>query len=215
MGDRGLSVLGGVSLPAVVVAVSLLTGCSPSVPSGEETSAAVSPAPPPPAGRDVAVAPATAPPVVAQIPPTEMRIDAIEAVLPITPVGAKDDGSMDIPTRPSEAGWYRFGPTPGAPEGSAVVAAHVDSRVYGVGPLGRLRDLPVGSVIDVTDAAGVLHAFEVTSVTYIPRAELPVAQYFARTGERMLVIITCGGSFDEATRSYSDNVVAVARPLDA
>ena len=41
MGDRGLSVLGGVSLPAVVVAVSLLTGCSPSVPSGEETSAAV------------------------------------------------------------------------------------------------------------------------------------------------------------------------------
>ncbi|WP_292834867.1 class F sortase [Microbacterium sp.] len=213
MSGRGL--LGGSSIPAVVVAVSLLTGCSPATPSGVGPSAAVTPSPRPTAVLDVPVAPATAPPIVAPVEPVELRIDAIDAVLPVEPVGVKSDGSMDIPTLPSEAGWYRYGPTPGAPEGSSVLAAHVDSRVYGVGPLGRLRELPLGSIVQVADAEGVARSFEVISVTYIPRAELPVSDFFSRTGERKLVIITCGGSFDEATRTYSDNVVAVARPLDA
>ncbi len=212
---RGHILRSGAPLSAIVVAASLFTACSPSVPTGGETSAAVTPSPRPTAVRDVPVAPATAPPVVAPIPPVQLRIDAIDAVLPIEPVGVKDDGSMDIPVLPAEAGWYRFGPAPGDAAGSAVVAAHVDSRAYGVGPLGRLRDLPIGSRVEVTGSDGALHTFEVASVTYIPRAELPVADYFSRTGEPMLVIITCGGSFDEATRSYSDNVVAIAHPSDA
>lgn len=212
VGDRGRAAPACVA--AVVVAAVLFSACTPAVPSGVATSAAVVPSPRPTAVRAVPVAPATPAAPLEQVAPVEMRIAEIGAVLPVTPVGVKDDGSMDIPKLPSEAGWYRFGPTPGAAEGTAVVAAHVDSRVYGVGPLGRLRELPVGSVVEVSDSAGVSRTFEVTSVTYIPRAELPVTDFFARTGEPRLVIITCGGSFDEATRSYSDNVVAIARPLN-
>lgn len=205
----------GAPLAALALTASLLTACSASGPSGVQTSAAVTPSPRPTAVVDVPVTRATPPPAAAAVPPVEMRIDAIGAVLPIMPVGVQDDGSMEIPKLPSEAGWYRFGPVPGAAAGSAVIAAHVDSHVYGIGPLARLRELPVGSIVQVTDAAGAQSAFEVTSVTYIPRAELPVDQFFSRTGDPQLVIITCGGSFDAATRSYSDNVVAVARPADA
>ena len=214
---RGTSVT--VAVCAVVTA-SLLTACSPSAPGdgmaeGERAmpAATASAAPAPTAVVDVPVTKATPPPVTAPDPePVRLAIPAIDATLPVESVGVQRDGSMEIPEDPAVAGWYRYGPVPGAPEGSAVVAAHVDSRVLGLGPLARLRELDRGDEITVRDAEGDTSTFVVDTVDYIPRAKLPVDEFFARTGEPALVIITCGGSFDEATRSYSDNVVAVAHP---
>lgn len=199
-----------------VVTASLLSACSPSTPIVGERAPAVTRTPdvvPPTAVVEVPVTRATPPPPsVPVIAPTELRIPAIEAVLPVRPTGVQEDGSMEIPEHPAEAGWYRYGPVPGAPRGSAVIAAHVDDRVFGIGPLARLRDLDEGAEVQVEDQSGATTVFVVESVEYIPRASLPVDRFFARDGEPELVIITCGGSFDEATRSYSDNVVAIARP---
>ncbi|CAI9386498.1 hypothetical protein MICABA_00430 [Microbacterium sp. T2.11-28] len=212
---RGTSVAAAVW---AVVTASLLTACSPSAPGdgmaeGERATPPATAAPAPTAVVDVPVTKATPPPVAAPDPePVRIAIPAIDATLPVDPVGVQRDGSMEIPENPAVAGWYRYGPVPGAPEGSAVVAAHVDSRVRGIGPLARLRELEAGDEITVRDAEGETSRFVVATVDYIPRAKLPVDEFFARTGEPALVIITCGGSFDEATRSYSDNVVAVAHP---
>lgn len=203
----------------VAVFVSLLTACSPSAPvgdgpaEGESAAPAATSAAPPTPLVDVPVTKATPPPVAERDPePVRIDIPAIDASLPVRPVGVQEDGSMEIPRDPAVAGWYRYGPAPGAARGSAVLAAHVDSRILGIGPLARLRDLRPGDRIRVRDAAGEAATFVVASVDYIPRATLPVDRYFAREGEPTLVIITCGGSFDEATRTYSDNVVAVAHP---
>lgn len=215
MNRRGTS---GTIAVGVVVTVSLLTACSPAAPTVGEQAAggtgvpqAVATERPTPA-VDVPVAQATLAPVDASARPVELRIPAIDADLRVKPVGVQDDGSMEIPENPAVAGWYRYGPTPGADEGSAVIAAHVDSRVLGIGPLAQLRDLDEGAKVQVRDEDGETTDFTVVSVRYIPRAELPVEDLFSRSGESSLVIITCGGSFDEATRTYSDNVVAVARP---
>ncbi|CAN7314533.1 class F sortase [Microbacterium sp. LjRoot45] len=215
MNRRGTS--GAIAI-GVVVIVSLLTACSPAAPTAGEQAVggagvpqAVATERPTPA-VDVPVAQATLAPVDASARPVELRIPAIDADLRVKPVGVQDDGSMEIPENPAVAGWYRYGPTPGADEGSAVIAAHVDSRVLGIGPLAQLRDLDEGAKVQVRDEDGETTDFTVVSVRYIPRAELPVEDLFSRSGESSLVIITCGGSFDEATRTYSDNVVAVARP---
>lgn len=117
---------------------------------------------------------------------------------------------MEIPADPAIAGWYRFGSAPSTGEGATVLAAHVDSRIYGLGPLSALRDAQAGWTISVTAEDGTASSYVVESVTYIPRAQLPVDQLFSRTGPASLVLITCGGTFDEQRRSYSDNVVLVA-----
>ena len=44
------------------------------------------------------------------------------------------------------------------------------------------------------------------------KASLPAADVFARDVEPRLVLVTCGGAFDPATRHYADNVVAYAVP---
>ena len=152
-----------------------------------------------------------APPQPDAAPPTTLVIPSLDVEMPVSAVGVQNDGSMEIPQKPSQAGWYRYGAAPADTAGTTVLAAHVDSRVYGIGPLARLREADEGETVTVTDADGTRHRYQIESVTYIPRAELPVGDLFDRAGEPKLAIITCGGSFDEQSRTYSDNVVLIAR----
>ncbi len=202
---------------AAVLAVALtLAACSPpdaegGVPAPSSAAARPEKAAPTPA-LQVPVAPATPRPVQAPSAAPEVLASADLGIdMPVVPVGVQDDGSMEIPVDPAVAGWYRYGPAPADADGTTVLAAHVDSRVYGIGPLSVLRDAQPGQTLQMTDADGTVTSYTVESVTYIPRAELPVDQLFDRDGPRSLVVITCGGEFDEQTRTYSDNVVLVAR----
>lgn len=207
----------------LVIAVSLsammLAACAPVSEAGPPPSEAgpgatgtVSPTPAPPSPQvSVPVAPAT-PRAAADSPaPERLTIRSLGVDMPVEPVGVADSGEMQIPERPTTAGWYRFGSAPADGQGTTVVAAHVDDREYGIGPLAALRDVRVGDVVTVTDADGTVTEYVTESVTYIPRAELPVDRLFTREGRRTLAVITCGGDFDQQTRTYSDNVVLIAR----
>ncbi|MFI8631753.1 sortase domain-bontaining protein [Microbacterium sp. NPDC077663] len=208
------------SIIAVALTALTLAACAPvseagSPPASDTGSGAtgtVSPRPPAPTpGVSVPVAPAT-PQAVERAPaPERLAISSLDVDMPVQAVGVQDTGEMEIPERPSIAGWYRFGKAPGDAEGTTVIAAHVDDREYGVGPLAKLREATPGDEIAVTDADGTVTTYVTESVTYIPRAELPVHELFTREGPRTLAVITCGGDFDQQTRTYSDNVVLIAR----
>lgn len=208
-------------VPPLLVAVLLLalTGCSlaPDAPaagaSSSPTPVAPAPTPAPTAVIDVPRTSSAVSPVVEPIAPVRVQVPAASIDMPIAPVGIQDGGFMELPPQPSIAGWYRFGAYPAAGAGNTVLAAHVDSRIYGIGPLSNLRNLGAGTEVQVESADGRMSRYAVESVTYYPRSELPAEQLFVRDGAPALVLITCGGSFDAATRSYSDNVVAIARPI--
>lgn len=118
---------------------------------------------------------------------------------------------MALPEPVDELGWYRFGPAPGASAGSAVLAGHVDSVRYGKGPLAALRNAAEGDEVVVGRADGSALRYQVRSVEIIDRQALPVDQLFAREGEAVLRILTCGGPYSPAT-GYRDNVVVTAVP---
>jgi sortase (surface protein transpeptidase) len=137
---------------------------------------------------------------------------SIDVDVPVVPVGVEQGGFMELPENPATAGWYRFGADPTSPDGNTVISAHVDAPEYPIGPFSRLRDLVPGETVEVTDTSGTVHQYTVGSVTYYPKADLPVDELFARAGTRSLVLITCGGDFDSTTGRYADNVVAIAAP---
>lgn len=162
-----------------------------------------------------AMSSAPAPPVV---PNHERGADPVGIGLPsqdvaaaVVPVGVEPDGSLEIPESPAVLGWWEGGARPGASEGTAVLAGHVDSRAYGPGALFRLAELEVGAPVSVTTADGV-RAYEVRAVRSHLKDDLP-AEVFARTGEPRLVLISCGGGFDDG--HYTHNIVAYAVPVDA
>lgn len=221
----GWALFGGPNLATSIVAVGASTPAidsasteptppspEPSVPASPEPSAAAN-APKPrralptwsahPAGPDATK--------VDRAEPTGLSIPRLSLRVPVVPTTIESNGQMALPDRPSEIGWYAYGPTPGAEEGSAVLAGHVDSRRYGIGPLVKLQRLERGDSVVVTSARGKT-TFSVVSVERISKRALPVRDLFRRTGSPELRIVTCGGPYDRKSGGYRDNVIVTARP---
>jgi LPXTG-site transpeptidase (sortase) family protein len=144
--------------------------------------------------------------------PVGLIVESLDiASAPIVEVGVESNGEMEIPGA-TEIGWYRFGPTPGE-SGSAVLAAHIAFNGRD-GVFRDLEDLEVGAVVEVLYDDGSSKRFRVTETTQYAKDELPVDRVFSKDGAPELTLITCGGDFNRSLRSYSDNVVAYAEPID-
>jgi sortase (surface protein transpeptidase) len=144
------------------------------------------------------------------VAPVRLGIPALGVNAPIIPVGVEPKGSMEVPEDVSTAGWYRFGPLPGS-RGSAMLIGHVDSRIQGPGVFFGLSKIRLGERVGVQLTGGSTQVFVVVARRFIAKDELP-QDLFAREGPPRLTLVTCGGGFEERTRSYSHNVVVYAVP---
>lgn len=146
--------------------------------------------------------------------PTRLAVPAISVDAPVVPVGLEDDGSMEIPHDISTIGWYELGVMPGE-TGTAVLSGHVDSREQGRGAFWDLRTLDVDDIVTVDHEDGTTSEWRVTGRTVYAKDELPIVDIFTRFGDTRLVLITCGGAFDNSTRHYEDNVVVYTEPVES
>jgi LPXTG-site transpeptidase (sortase) family protein len=144
-------------------------------------------------------------------PPRMLAIPRLDLKIPITAVTVDDTGAMAVPSRPTEIGWYAYGPRPGSARGSAVLGGHVDSREYGVGPLVALKQLRRGDDIVITTKTGT-ERFRVSNVRLIGKRDLDLRDVFTREGKPLLRILTCGGTY-RRSGGYQANVVVTARPV--
>ncbi|WP_328298521.1 class F sortase [Streptomyces sp. NBC_00435] len=142
-------------------------------------------------------------------PPTRIRIPSIRVDAPLTGLGLRADGSLEVPppARRDLAGWYRDGTTPGA-TGTAVVAGHVDDAT---GPavfyhLGALRR---GALIEIARADGRTAVFTVHAVEVYDARAFPDSRVYGPSPRAELRVITCGGGFSQRT-GYKGNVVVFA-----
>ncbi len=129
--------------------------------------------------------------------------------IPVERVGLSH-GEIVVP-RPDRAGWFEAGARPGEP-GRAVIIGHVDT-LYGPGAFAPLRWLREGSRVTVLDARGLPHRYVIFSRIQVPKPQFPAQAVYGPSRQPELVLVTCGGSFDRGTGSYSDSVVLHARPL--
>jgi Sortase domain len=164
-----------------------------------------------PAASAYTVAPA-APDPQAPAPPVRIRAADVGVDAPVVDTGVDEQGGMAVPHDIRTIGWYRFGVGPGATTGSAVLAGHVDDRLQGRGAFYRLRDLAVGSPVEVILADGTVVRYRVSAVEHVAKTALPAGEVFARDGPPRLALVTCGGAFDRAAGGYTDNVVVTAAP---
>jgi sortase (surface protein transpeptidase) len=138
-------------------------------------------------------------------PPSHLAIPRLGVSVALGTLGTNPDGTVEVPSTADQAGWFRLGPFPGQ-VGSAVVLGHVDSW-QGPGVFFGLRTLVPGDRIEVTLASGVVAEFSVTAVATYVKEAFPAREVYGSHGVSALQLVTCGGAFDEATRSYLSNVV--------
>jgi sortase (surface protein transpeptidase) len=160
-----------------------------------------------PSGRTVA--PVSLSAVQPTPKPVWLTIPAIGVKAPIINLGLNRNGTLQVPSTTTVAGWYTGSPRPGA-TGSAVIAGHVDSRT-GPGIFYWLRKMRPGQRIYVRRADGTLAVFTVTAVRIYTKSKFPTAMVYGPVPDAELRLITCGGTFDYARGSYLSNVVVYAR----
>jgi len=124
-------------------------------------------------------------------------------------VGVQANGELEIPGA-SEIGWYRWNPSPGR-AGSAVLAAHIAYNGAD-GVFRHLDDVDVGALVTIGYDDGSVREFKITEKSQYGKDELPFDRVFAKDGDPVVTLITCGGTFNRTLRSYDDNVVAYAVP---
>ena len=182
--------------------------------SGDTTAVARPPQASPSADstvRDVVDAPRPPTPVVTEKsgPPRRVRIDRIGVSSEVIDLGLQEDGTVQVPDRPEQVGWFSLGPTPGS-VGSAVLLGHVDS-VDGPAVFARLGELRRGDRVTVDLQGGRTEVFEVRTVTSYLNRDFPADEVYADQGGRFLNLVTCGGEYDPDRGGYQSNVVVRTR----
>lgn len=142
-----------------------------------------------------------APPVAIEIPRLDVRSALVELDLHV-------NHRLEVPEDPQVAGWFIRGARPGE-NGPAVIAGHIDSY-RGPGIFWRLAELTAGDSIVIRRADGTDAKFIVDRVERWPKEDFPTEQVYRSHEGATLRLITCGGTFDTATRSYRDNVIVFA-----
>jgi hypothetical protein len=75
----------------------------------------------------------------------------------------------------------------------------------------RLRSLHAGDRVEVDLAGGAVARFAVRRVASYPKVAFPGRAVYGSHGDRALQLVTCGGEFDRAARSYLSNIVVYTR----
>jgi len=202
-----------------VVGVRLLDGIrlGRSADTGDVPIAASTTDPPTrPESGDRSNSPAATPRPPARTPPppgvpVKLALPSERVSAPVIPAGTRPDGQLRLPRSPSVVGWWVRSAPAGDRRDTTMLAGHVDSAAEGVGALAALREIDVGSRVVLTDTFGVEHSYRVAARRVYPKYALP-DDIFTVTGRARVVLITCGGPFDEEAGRYRDNVVVYALP---
>lgn len=200
---------------AVVAAVALAVAWTGQQRVPQPPRAEPSPVSAPSSSSSSAARPEPEAPVEPVAAPVALRIPDLDVSSDLLDLGLQPDGTVEVPplSRVDQAGWYRESPAPGA-VGPAVLLGHVDSAEYGPGVFFGLGALAPGAEVEVVRRDGSVAVFAVERVERYAKDEFPTLTVYGNTAVPELRLITCGGEFDPATRSYEDNIVAYATLVD-
>ncbi|GGR78171.1 class F sortase [Streptomyces aureoverticillatus] len=144
--------------------------------------------------------------------PQRVDVPALGVRAPVVARGLDPAGAIDPPpyAEPGVVGWYGGGVRPGA-KGTSLFVGHVDteSRPAVFYHLSALRP---GEKVRVTRDDGSVAEFTVDDVRVLGRDGFSARTAYGprEEGRAELRLITCGGTFDRTSRTYSANVVVSA-----
>ena len=150
-----------------------------------------------------------------------LGIDA--PLVPTGATGAVGTASLTIPDDVHAVAWWdgsvrnrgrtvhEDAPEPGQP-GVALIAGHIDSSTAGPGALYALKNMTVGSTVEIVDSDHHVSTWTVSAPPETAlKTELP-SSLWVTTGPPRLALVTCGGPFDSATGHYLGNVIVWTTP---
>lgn len=144
--------------------------------------------------------------------PVRLRIPSLDLRARVLGTGLDDRGGVAAPSyeQAGKVGWYRGGPMPGE-AGVALMTGHVDTDTRRA-VFYSLSTVERGTTVEVTGEDGRLMEFTVESTEVVAGDRFDAEDVYGprEEGRAELRLLTCGGTFDRESRSYTSNVVVSA-----
>ncbi|MEU6575847.1 class F sortase [Streptomyces sp. NPDC046805] len=144
--------------------------------------------------------------------PQRLDIPELGVRAPVVGRGLNGQGAVDPPPfdQPGTVGWYAAGVQPGA-SGTAVMVGHVDTTTQPA-VFYKISTMRPGETVRVARDDGRVAEFTVDDVRVVPRDHFDAQQVYGtgQSSRAELRLITCGGTFDRTSNSYTANVVVSA-----
>ncbi len=140
--------------------------------------------------------------------PVQINIPKLGISASMEKMGLNQDGSLAVPAKWNDVGWYAAGTKPGD-VGPAVLVGHLDSYT-GPAVFWNLRKLQAGDDIEIQRADGTQVSFRVTSLEHYDQNNFPTQKVYGPTATPSLRLITCSGNYNRLLGHYSQNLVVYA-----
>ncbi len=144
--------------------------------------------------------------------PLRVHVPSIGVNAEMIDLGTNADGTLEVPVDFAQVGWYTGRAVPGAP-GPAILAGHVDSY-SGPAVFFELADLEPGAIVEIDRTDGLTATYRVVEVFEVDKDSFPTDRVYGPTVGPELRLVTCGGTFDSAARSYESNVIVMAEHVE-
>lgn len=142
-----------------------------------------------------------------------VSIPKIAASSHLNDVGVTQEGNMDVPKSPLEAGIFTGGAGPGQ-KGTAVVAGHVTN--YGKKAIFTdLHKLAVGDFVYIMSDSKTTYKYEVIGSEEYDIDNAPLQKIFGATEDATLNLITCSGDWDKGRDTYKKRLVVFTKLVTA
>jgi hypothetical protein len=201
----------------------------PTSPAGAATSSPVDRSTGPTHTRPPAAKPGV--PVAIDIPiATAAHPDGVHARVTAHKLNA--DGTLYVPADPQVVSWAKEDAAPGSSHGTIILTSHINYVIDGHLVVGAMSDLAwyadhaVGRRITLTLADGRVLTYRIVAGREYSKDQLANNPALRKTlydqskvygpadrPSSRLLLVSCGGAFDEYTGEYEDNVFLYALPV--
>lgn len=144
--------------------------------------------------------------------PLRIDIPSMGVRAPVAVSGLDDRGAIDTPpyARAGVVGWYAAGTRPGA-AGAALFVGHVDTEARPA-VFYKLSAVRIGETVRVFRDDGTVAEFTVDDVQVLGRDGFDARRAYGvrQQGRAELRLVTCGGTFERDSGTYTANVIVSA-----
>ncbi len=145
--------------------------------------------------------------------PVRLMIPSLKIDAPIEEMGLIENGKLDAPEEPFDAGWFKAGPKPGE-KGNAVIDGHLDLKGKPA-IFWDLKKMKEGDMIGVTDDQGVTRSFKVTRTEVYDVEDAPMREIFGKHHDgKNLNLITCAGKWRKDLDHYDQRLVVFTEMIE-
>jgi hypothetical protein len=150
----------------------------------------------------------------------------------VTANGLEPDGTLHVPADPTVVSWAKADAAPGSARGTTILTSHVNYVINGRLVTGALSDLAVyaknaiGKTFTVRMRDSRVFTYRIVAGREYNKEQLAGSASLRRTlydqskaygppsnPSARLLLVSCGGAFDEFTGEYEDNVFLYALPV--